>query len=193
MKNIYPLLLAMVVSFFSYSLSAQTIGVKTNLLYDATGTINLGAEVKLAERWTLDIPVNYNPWRFSDNKQMKHALLQPEARYWFCGTFNRHFLGAHLHGGMYNVGKMNLPSDWGHNSIEKFRYKGWLAGAGISYGYHWILGNRWSLEASLGVGYAYLSYDKYELCENCMQQVSDRTKHYFGPTKAAVSLIYIIR
>ena len=41
---------------------AQKIAVKSNLLYDATTTVNLGLEFGLARKWTLDIPVNYNPW-----------------------------------------------------------------------------------------------------------------------------------
>ena len=36
---------------------AQKIAVKSNLLYDATTTMNLGLEVALARKWTLDIPV----------------------------------------------------------------------------------------------------------------------------------------
>ena len=151
MKRLRLLLLLVFHVCLYIPISAQTIGVKTNMLYDATSTMNLGLEVKLADQWTLDVPVNYNPWSFSGNRQMKHILLQPEARYWFCDVFNRHFVGAHLHGGVFNAGKMDLPFDWGENTVKQFRYKGWLAGAGVSYGYHWIIDKRWSLESSLGV------------------------------------------
>ena len=47
---------------------AQEVAVKTNLLYDATTTFNLGAEFCLAPKWTLDLSANYNPFTFSDNK-----------------------------------------------------------------------------------------------------------------------------
>lgn len=40
---------------------AQKVALKSNLLYDATTTMNLGLEIGLARKWTLDIPVNYNP------------------------------------------------------------------------------------------------------------------------------------
>lgn len=188
-------LLILLVLWSTYSLysEAQNVAIKTNLLYDATTSMNLGMELGLAEKWTLDISGNYNPWEFSDNRQLKHALLQPEARYWFCEKFNSHFVGAHLHGAIYNAGRLNMPFSIGENGIEKHRYKGWLAGAGISYGYHWILGNRWSLEASIGVGYAYLGYDKYQICEDCKKKSGHETRHYFGPTKAALSIIYIIK
>ena len=54
--------------FVGISLSAQDMAVKTNLLYDATTTFNLGAEFRLAPKWTLDLSANYNPFTFSDNK-----------------------------------------------------------------------------------------------------------------------------
>ena len=66
----------------SFSASAQKIAVKTNLLYDVTTTLNLGAEVRLAPKWTLDLSGNYNPFNLGDDKKMKHWLVQPEARYW---------------------------------------------------------------------------------------------------------------
>ena len=39
------------------------------------------------------------------------------------------------------------------------RYDGSLYGVGISYGYQWIISKRWSMEATIGVGYARLKYD----------------------------------
>ena len=59
--------------------SAQKAAIKTNLLYDATTTFNLGAEFALSPKWTLDVSGNYNPWTFSNNKKWKHWLVQPHA------------------------------------------------------------------------------------------------------------------
>ena len=92
MKRILIFLMLLV----SISLSAQDVAVKTNLLYDATTTINLGAEIGVAPKWTVDLSANYNGWTFNDNKKWKHWMAQPEVRYWFCERFNGHFLGAHL-------------------------------------------------------------------------------------------------
>ena len=174
--------------------------VKTNLLYDATSTLNLGFEFGLGRQWTLDVSGNYNPWTFSENRKMKHWLVQPEFRWWSCTRFSGHFVGIHAMGGGYNWGGM-LP--WGFKSgrmfgsvenknIQEHRYQGWLAGAGVSYGYHWVLGNRWGLEATVGVGYAYLDYDKYP-CAKCGRKIGSESKHYFGPTKAGISLVYILK
>lgn len=176
------------------------LAVKTNLLYDATVTINMGVEIGLGRRTTLDLSGNYNNWTFTDNHKMKHWLVQPEFRYWTCSRFSGGFWGIHAHWGGYNWGGM-LP--WGFNSGKMFgsienptimhhRYQGWLAGAGIGYGYHWIMGNRWGLEAEIGAGYAYLEYDAYR-CEKCSEKIGRENKNYFGPTKIAISLIYMLK
>ncbi|WP_418447357.1 DUF3575 domain-containing protein, partial [Barnesiella intestinihominis] len=39
--------------------------------------------------------------------------------------------------------------------VKKYRYQGNTYGAGLSYGYQWILTPRWSIEGSIGVGYKY--------------------------------------
>ncbi|MCC8154112.1 MAG: DUF3575 domain-containing protein [Tannerellaceae bacterium] len=156
-------------------------------MYDATATFNLGIEQKLNRKWTLDISASYNPWTFHDNKKWKHILVQPEARYWLCESFNGTFVGFHAHWAKYNVGSIGF-SDY----MKEHRFQGWLVGAGVSIGHQWMLSNRFSLEASIGVGYAYMDYDTYP-CDKCGTRISEDTKHYFGPTKASLSLIYIIK
>ena len=95
MKKILVCIL-FILGLLSVESKAQKVAVKSNLLYDATTTMNLGLEVALARKWTLDIPVNYNPWKF-DDARLKHWGIQPELRYWFCESFNRTFIGLHAH------------------------------------------------------------------------------------------------
>lgn len=78
MKNMKRILLLWML-FVSISLSAQDWAVKTNLLYDATATINLGVEKGLSSKWSIDLSANFNGWTFSDNKKWKHWLVQPTA------------------------------------------------------------------------------------------------------------------
>lgn len=253
-------------------LSAQDMALKTNLLYDATTTINLGYEVALNHKTTLDIWVNYNPWKLGNkwvgldeaelpfesataskrDAKLKHLMVQPEIRWWLCEKFNGHFFGAHLHGGVFNVGAINIfgwgrykdengdylgtkgveMSPIGHNNVkvhgvayqpstspyhglgttsgttleanDKYwgnadrdgiytnTFEGWLIGAGVSYGYHWVLGRRLSMEFTIGVGYAYLNYEKNR-CTDCKKKLGEGTSHYFGPTRAGISLVYMLK
>ncbi len=173
---------------------AQDIAVKTNVLSDAFSNINLGVEAGVSPRWTIDLSGQFNGWTFSEGKRWKHWAVQPEARYWFCDRFAGHFVGVHAHGGQYNIGGFNgvwnlLGTD--ASKLKDYRYQGWFVGGGIAYGYAWILGRHWNLEAEIGFGYSYTRYDRFE-CVGCGRQVeSDKPHHYVGPTKAAVNLVYV--
>lgn len=189
---IFPLILLLITTA-NLNLQAQDVAVKTNLLYDATATINAGVEVAIAPRWTLDISGNFNGWNQSHQRRWKHWLVQPEARYWFCDPFAGHFLGMHLHGGQYNVGGLDnsisfLGTDF--SGLSDYRYQGWFLGAGVAYGYSVILGRHWNMEFEIGIGYAYTRYDQFN-CVGCGRKIKeDQDHHYFGPTKAAINLIY---
>lgn len=188
-KRILALLLFLTIT---WPLASQNIALKSNLIYDATATLNLGVEARFAPKWTVDLSGNYNPFSFGDNKKWKHWMLQPEVRYWFCEAFNSHFIGAHLLGGVFNTGNVNAPSFLSIFPTDKgYRYEGEYFGAGLSYGYHHILSPRWSLEYSLGLGWVHSNYDKYD-CPHCGDHIKSDTKDFFGVTKAAVSLIYMI-
>ena len=163
MKNLMKGLLFLGLTFCGVCAQGQRVAVKTNLLYDALYTVNLGVEVGMAPRWTLDVSGNYNGWTLSHERRWKHWLVQPEARYWFCDRFAGHFLGMHILGGKYNIGGLKngisfLGTDF--SKISERRYQGWFTGAGVAYGYAWILGTHWNLEAELGVGWIYTRFDE---------------------------------
>lgn len=165
----------------------QKAAVKTNLLYDVTTTLNLGFEFGLGKKTTLDISGSYNPWKFGDAR-WRLGLIQPEVRYWLCERFNGSFFGLHAHYAHYNVGGLK----WFSDNMKNNRYQGDLYGAGISYGYQWVLNDRWNIEATIGVGYARLKYDKYP-CASCGTRIKRDHRNYWGPTKAGISIIYIIK
>ena len=177
----------------SLSLSAQRIGIKNNLVYDAFLTPNLGLEIGLGPKTTLDLAGGYS-WFDLDkdkNKKFKNWLAQPELRFWSCERFNGFFWGIHAHGGEFNVGNLKMPFGL-LKTVRDHRYEGYYYGAGVSIGYQWILGKRWNLETSIGAGYARYSYDKYgaDPCDGCLKS---EEKNYFGPTKATVSFIFFLR
>lgn len=174
---------------------AQTVAVKSNLLYDAFENINAGVEVGLAPRWTIDVSGDFNGWTLSHGRRWKHWMAQPEVRWWLCDRFAGHFFGLHAHGGQYNTGGILkdgpdvLGTDF--SKIYDRRYQGWFIGAGVGYGYDWVLGEHWNIEAEIGAGYSYTEYDAFR-CTGCGKKVEeDQPHHYFGLTKAAISLIYL--
>jgi len=173
---------------------SQDFALKSNLIADGLLNINLGAEAGLAPRWTMDLTGEFNGWTLSHGRRWKHWYLQPEARYWFCDRFSGHFIGMHAFGGKYNMGgfdgRVNMfGTDF--RDLKDARYQGWFVGAGIAYGYAWILSRHWNLEAEIGIGYAYSRYDRFR-CAGCGKRTdTDRPHHYFGPTKAAINLVYL--
>lgn len=162
--------------------------IKTNLLILGTATPNLAVEFALAKRWTLDIAAGYNPFQLQKGGINKVGFVQPEVRYWFCNRFEKHFVGLHGIYGRFNIGEVDFLT----TTFEQNRYKGWGAGAGISYGYHLPMGKRWAWEFTVGAGYVYLEYDKFR-CYECDEFLARKNRHYFGPTKAGVSLIFMIK
>ena len=170
------------------------VAVKTNVVMDALAIPNAGVELGLSKKLTLDVPVYYNPfkqvmWREQEGKLFKLFMVQPELRYWFCDKFNGHFVGLHGMGGAYNTTGIELPFT-PFDDLADFRYKGPFYGGGISYGYQHILSRHWSIEATLGIGYSYVRYKKYP-CEDCKPMADKGTENYFGPTRAALNLIYV--
>lgn len=175
--------------FLTYSRvgQAQQLAVKTNLSYWATTTPNLGVEVALNRKLTLDLSANYNAWDFfPDNMSLRHYLVQPELRYWTCKRFEGHFLGLHAMGGKFNIG--NIPFI---PSMKEYMYRGNLIGGGLSYGFHWVTGKRWGIELEIGAGYLQMKYDKY-ICRECAEIVASYKRNYFGPTRFAFNIVYFI-
>ncbi len=181
---------------FAVNVHAQSIAAKTNLFYAAYSfTPNLGVEWGLGGKTTLELSGGYNPWGLEgsevNNKKTVHWMAQGEVRYWPCRRFDGHFFGVHALGSKYNISEHNLPLLFGKNS-ENYRYQGWAAGAGVSYGYQFLLGRRWNLELNLGVGYARMRYTQYD-CDHCGDKIRTESKNYFGPTRAGITLVYLIK
>lgn len=162
--------------------------VKTNLLVWGTTTPNVAVEFGLAPKWTLDVSAAYNPFQLERGGVNHVTIVSPEVRYWFCRRFERHFIGLHALGGTFNIGDVTFLT----KTFETTRYNGWGVGAGLSYGYHLPMGKRWAWEFTVGVGYVYLQYGKYR-CEGCDDYLGKDRTHYFGPTKAGISLIFMIK
>jgi len=182
-----------------YLHAPMSLGIKTNLLYGGLALApNLSVEIGLARNKTLDVGGGYNGWNLNGspgaggNRKLAHWIGQAEYRYWLCERFNGHFFGVHALGSMYNISDHELPLLFGKGSGDR-RYKGYMIGAGVSYGYDFMLGKRWNLEMNIGLGYGYMRYDQFE-CDHCGSLLKTNVqRNYFGPTKGGISLVYLIK
>lgn len=194
-------ILTLMLTLWSTTMSAQTLALKTNVLYSATTTPNLGVEVGLSRRLTGQLYYGFNGWEFNckggQPSHIKHWLLMPELRWWQCSTFNGWFYGVHLMGGEFNAGNAHVPVPGAFFSGENLgsmirdsRCEGKYLGGGVTVGYQWILGKHWNLEAELGAGYNHVWYDQYR-CSECGARLSTGNTNYIGLTKAGIALLYI--
>ena len=86
------------------------VAVKSNLLFDAVTSPNLGMEVGIGGKNTIQLVYGLNPWTFDSSKgerKAKHWVVMPEYRWWPCSKFNGHFFGVHLMGGQFNASNVD--------------------------------------------------------------------------------------
>lgn len=170
------------------SASAQKFGVKTNALYLSTSTPNIGMELAVAPRWTVELEGGYNPWTLdvAKNMKIKHWLVSPEVRYWFCNSFQGTFMGLNANYTQFNIGALPV------NGLEEARIEGWAAGSGLTFGYAFPIARLWNLELTCGLGLWYTAYDQYESrkCGLFQQTVE---KFAFAPTTLGISFVYMIK
>ena len=193
MKRIYFWVLLCLL-FLSGTARAQVVGIKTNLLYDATATINAGVEVGLAQKLTLDVSGNLNLWTWKDNMKWKHWMVQPELRFWTCQRFSGHFFAAHALAGQFNFGGIRngirlFGTDF--SELPDHRFEGWAFGLGVGYGYALPIGKHWNLEFEGGIGAIYSIADRFD-CSVCnIKDAEGLKKLRPALTKAAVSFVYL--
>lgn len=168
------------------------VAIKVNVLHGAAAQApNIGIEVALGRKSTIDLYSAYNPWNrngsYQDNKKLIHFVVRPEYRYWLCQRFGGHYFGANVFYTEYNISQHSLLGLF----EKEWQYEGKAIGAGLSYGYHLALHRNWGAEFSIGLGAAFMNYDKYQ-CVKCGDKEGSYSKTYFGPTQAGVKLVYMI-
>ena len=134
------------------AVSAQSYSLRTNILGLATANLNLEASMTLDRKWSLHLPLQYNPFKFSKNRQFRNFYASPGVRYWLLESYMGGFIGMHGTAGTYSVGNL-----FG----SKYRYEGEGYGVGISIGRAYQLGRRWNLEWEIGAGAVWLAFSSY--------------------------------
>lgn len=162
------------------------VAVRTNLLYDAFLLPTLGVEWRVSDRWGVKLDGSRSWWGDSHGKVQKIWMLSPEVRY-YMGDARRWYAGVSGNFGKYNIYKGMLG-----NLISKDTgYQGSFWNAGISGGYQLPLSRAFALDFNLGLGYTRFSHDTFGVSKGVrVYKEKDKTKNFFGPTQAGVSLIW---
>ena len=169
------------------------MALKTNLLYDALVVPNIGLEFYLGRGWSVAGNWMYT-WFKSDSRHRYHRIYggDLEVRRWL--SYGKKPLTGH-HIGLYGQ-LLTYDLEWGGKGYLGDR---WSYGGGIAYGYSAPIGRRLNLDFSIGIGYLggeYFEYVPKGWCEThqreCYLWQATRQRRWFGPTKAEVSLVWLL-
>lgn len=172
------------------------MAVKTNMLYDALLVPNIGVAAYLGKDWSVAANWMYAWWK-------------TDRRHWYWRTYGgdlsvRKWLGKAAkakpltghHLGVYGQiftydfetgGKGYIGGKPGGTLWDKMNYS-----AGVEYGYSLPVAYRLNIDFSIAVGYWGGTYYEYKPVDNCYVWQSTKERHWFGPTKAEVSLVWLI-
>jgi len=162
--------------------------VRTNLLYDAFLVPTLGVEWRVSNNIGIKLDGSYGYWGDEHGKVQKIWLVSPEVR-WYMGESKRFYLGLGANAGEYNIYKGMLGS-----LFDKDKgYQGKLYGGGLTVGYQLPLSKSFGIDFNLGLGYTRFEYDSFTVSnETRVFSEKDKTKNFWGPTQAGISLVWTL-
>lgn len=172
------------------------MSLRTNLLYDAAALPTLGAEFYLGKNLSIAAEWTYGWWdRDRTHRYWRAYGGDIELRWWFGKAAHRKPLTGH-HIGVY-AGVVTYDFEFGARG-----YMGGIPGgtlwdrcmrtAGVEYGYSLPIANRLNLDFTIGIGYLGGKYVKYDPEQDFYVWKSTNRLAWFGPTKAEISLVWLI-
>ena len=167
------------------------MALRTNLLYDATLSPNLGLDVRVDSAWTVGLLAGINAWDIDKekNKKWRHALFSIRARKYRDSLFHKGYYEADVIYSHYNVGNTKIPFGL-YSAVKDRRLQGDLIALGGKYGYSWILSRTWRIEAEAGVAVGYAWFKEYD-CDHCGTYYGKGDRIFLLP-QLGVNVVYII-
>ena len=162
--------------------------LKTNGLYDLILIPNIGVEVYAGKQWSVAANWMYAWWsnRSKDNFWRIYGG-DMEVRRWFGRKADEKPLQGH-HIGVYGQ-LFTYDFELGGRGYLGDK---WSYAFGLSYGYSLPLAKRLNLDFNLGLGYWGGKYKEYLPIEGHYVWQSTKQRHWWGPTKAEVSLVWLL-
>lgn len=172
------------------------VALKTNMLHDVLALPSIGAEFYLGKNLSIVANWTYGWW---DNNKRHHYWRayggDIALRRWFGSKAKEKPLTGH-HLGVY-AGVLTYDLEWGGTG-----YMGGIPGgtlwdrclvnAGVEYGYSLPVARRLNIDFTIGFGVLSGKYVKYIPVEGGYLWQSTRHINWVGPTKAEISLVWLI-
>ncbi len=170
--------------------------IRTNMLYDALLIPNIGVEFYLGRGWSVVADWMYGWWKADRRHWYWRAYGGGAAvRKWLGrAAAEKPLTGHHLgvYGQLFTYdfetgGRGYMGGKPGGTLWDKMNYA-----AGVEYGYSLPIARRLNIDFTVGVGYWGGTYYEYEPMDGCYVWQATKQRHWFGPTKAEVSLVWLI-
>jgi hypothetical protein len=162
--------------------------LKTNALYDVMLVPNIGVEFAANKQWSVAANWMYAWWsNRGKNNFWRIYGGDVEVRRWFGKKAAEKPLQGH-HLGVY--GQL-LTYDF-ETGGRGYMADKWNYTFGVSYGYSLPIAKRLNLDFTLGIGYWGGRYKEYLPVEGHYVWQSTKNRRWFGPTKAEVSLVWLL-
>lgn len=164
--------------------NAQRIAITTNLLEDAFLTPNIGIDVIVADKQSLTFDTSIAPFKATEFIHNKCMTLRAGYKYWFEQALYGHFVG---------LDAVATSSDI---RLGNFSSRDQYIGLGVGYGYSFIVGKRFNIIPSVGLGVAYgKNYEGYDMMGESGIGVEAVATPAIRPilTRFAVTFQYVLR
>lgn len=166
--------------------NAQRVAVSTNGLYWLAGAPNASVQLRMSHDIYLSLDVAGRPNVYKMGfERLKFFAFHPEVRWYLKHQgMQGHYVGPMALYSTY-TGAWNKHDRDGVPNVADV-HKGDLMALGVVYGYDWMLGKRWNIGVSAGIGAMFLRDHK--------NYSGDIQRHFApAPLKLGVNFTYMIR
>lgn len=170
--------------------------IRTNMLYDVVAIPNIGVDFYLGKNYTIGANWMYGWWK-DDHRHRYWRIYGGDinARYFFGSKAAEKPLTGH-HIGIY-AGALTFDFEWGGKGYMGGRHHGTLWDrcmiyGGVEYGYSLPVSRHLNIDFTLGIGYMGGLIEKYTPISGYYYWESTDRLRWFGPTKAEISLVWLL-
>lgn len=160
--------------------------IKSNLLYDAILTPDIGVEFSVSPSISVGIEGIYAWWsNDSRHRYWRVRGVWLDGTWWF-GKESKNYRLTGFHAGIY-ASVHDYDFEFGGNGWQSRRP---TLGAGLSYGYSFRLNPHLNFDLNIRAGYVGGKVTEYRPMCGAYVCVEERDNHYFGLTGLGVTLVW---
>lgn len=160
--------------------------IRTNMLYDALLIPNIGVEMYLGKQWSVAANWMYGWWKADRRHWYWRAYGGDIAirKWWGKAAGEKPLTGHHI--GIYGQ-IFTYDFETGGTLWDKMNYI-----VGAEYGYSLPITRSLNIDFTIGAGYWGGIYHEYKPEANYYVWQSTKERRWIGPTKAEISLVWLI-